>query len=697
MQKDFSTQDIRYLKGVGPKRAAILNSIGIASIEDALYYFPRGYEDRTKINTIADLRLGEYQTVKAKVLRFYERRSLKQSRLRILEALVEDESGRISCVWFNRPYLRKYIQPDKQLLLYGRIEPYGKRLQMQNPDYEITRENERKDSLNYARIVPVYPLTDRLSQRGFRSLIKSIIDKYLPVLGDILPYDIRKRHNLLNIVSSILNMHFPQTAPLQGLAYKRIIFEECFLLQLLFGLKRLKGNRTRGISHRLNEEFLGQFIKSLPFNLTGAQTRVLEAIRKDMASANIMHRLLQGDVGSGKTVVALYACLIAVSNGYQAAFMAPTEILAHQHYQNIKDSLTKIRCQGRLLKVGLLTSSLKKKDKEKLLSEAAAARIDILVGTHALIQDDVSFKSLGLAVIDEQHKFGVHQRLGILAKSNNPDCLIMTATPIPRTLARVIYADMDVSILDELPPGRIAVKTYFIDEGRRQWAYDLLRGELKAGRQGYIVYPIIDESDTLDLNSASLMYENLKELVFKEYKVGLIHGRLKQKERVNIMRGFKDADIKLLVSTVMIEAGIDIANASVMIVEHADRFGLSQLHQLRGRIGRGSHESCCILISDAKTEESSLRLEAMVNETDGFKIAQRDLELRGPGEFFGVRQHGMPELRVNPLENLEQLRLAREEARKLLQADPNLSSRQNQGLANVLRRRFPDYERLCLS
>ena len=688
LMNDVSAIDIRYLKGVGPKRAGLFNKLGVYFVEDLLYYFPRRYEDRSRISSISRLRIGESQTVRVRILRTYERRSFKQRNLSVFEALVEDTTGRMPCVWFNQPYLRNYLKADTEVVLYGRPAIHGKSFQMQNPEYEIVEDDKTAVNLNYGRIVPVYSLTEELSQRMFRRLIRACLDEYLPRMSEILPYDIRKRNNLLNIVSSILNMHFPQDAASQGRAYKRILFEECFLLQLIFGLKRQKGAQVKGTSHRIEEDLLARFEDSLPFKLTSSQKRVIQEIRADMSLPKPMHRLLQGDVGSGKTVVALYACLIAASNGYQSAFMAPTELLAEQHYQNICSLAPGLRA-------GLLVSATPKKEKEKVLKDLKNGEIDILAGTHALIQMGVEFKNLSLAVIDEQHKFGVHQRLSMLAKGANPDCLIMTATPIPRTLAMVIYSDLDVSTLDELPAGRLPVKTYLVQEEKRQWAYDFACRSIKEGRQAYIVYPIIEESENLDLKSAVSMYEELSQGVFKEFKVELIHGRLKPRKRSRIMRSFKEGKTDILVSTVVIEVGVDVANSSVMVIEHAERFGLSQLHQLRGRIGRGQYESHCILIGSPDTQEAGLRLKAMVEESDGFRIAQRDLELRGPGEFFGVRQHGLTGLRVNPLEDIEQLHIAKQEAESLLKLDPALELKPNQGLSCALRARFPDYDKLA--
>lgn len=700
------TDDIRYVKGVGPSRARLLGRLGINIIEDIFYYFPRRYEDRTRFNEIAGLKIGEYQMVRGKILKGGQRLSYHNKGIKIFKIMVEDNSGRLACVWFNQPYLRNYLKEGEEVVLYGRADFFSGELQFQNPEYEIAGE-KAEENLNYGRIIPLYPLTENLSQRAFRKIVKFCLDKYISCLSDALPYDIRRRNSLQNIAEAIINTHFPKDIASQEASYRRIVFEEYFLIQLLFRLKRLEAERAEGIEHKVNQPLLDEFVASLPFELTGAQKRVISEITVDMASMKPMHRLLQGDVASGKTIVALYASILAVSGGYQVAFMVPTEILAEQHIQNIRSYINAYSQKNRPVNpvrelsgfsngvnTALLTSGIKKPQKEKLYGDIKNGKVDIVVGTHALIQAGVGFKNLGLVVIDEQHKFGVYQRLDMLSKGNNPDVLIMTATPIPRTLAMALYSDLDISTIDELPGGRQPVKTYVVGEGKRGWVYDFLRENLKKGRQAYIVYPIIDESEKLDLKAASTMYEDLKDNIFKEFKVGLIHGRLKQKQRNEAMQSFKDGQIDILVSTVVIEVGLDIPNASVMVIEHAERFGLAQLHQLRGRVGRGAFESFCILLASASSQEASLRLEAIAIESDGFKIAEKDLQIRGPGEFFGSRQHGIPELRVNPLGNLELINTVREEARSLLAVDPSLQSRQNAGLFQTLQRRFPEFQKL---
>ncbi|MFA5096849.1 MAG: ATP-dependent DNA helicase RecG, partial [Candidatus Omnitrophota bacterium] len=494
-------------------------------------------------------------------------------------------------------------------------------------------------------------------------------------------------NNLLNLAKSLLNIHFPEDLDAQKAAYNRLSFEEFFLFQLPLVLRKLKKKDKAGIRHRVDGKLVSDFISGLPFELTDAQKKVLAEIKMDMSLPRPMQRLLQGDVGSGKTVVATAACLMAAQGGYQAAFMAPTEILARQHFE-------KIRSQEKQIAAALLTGSAGKKEKDAIYQEISAGKIDLVIGTHALLEEGVQFKNLGLVVIDEQHKFGVGQRCLLPAKGPNPDILIMTATPIPRTLAITLYGDLDVSVINELPPGRLPVKTFLFEQARREEAYQLAKQELRKGRQVYIIYPVIEDSYAMDISGAKKMYAELRSGEFRDFKLGLIHGRLKQEEQDKIMAGFKAGKIAMLISTTVLEVGIDVANASCMIIEHAERFGLSQLHQLRGRVGRGRDASICALVSDAGTDEARARLEAMVKYCDGFRIAEEDLRIRGPGEFFGRAQHGLSELKIaKPLAQMQLLKRAREEAIKLLAADPRMESRQNSLLKEKLLRRFPGYER----
>jgi len=687
---------LQYLKGIGPGRAKSFSSLGINTIQDLLYYFPRRYEDRTKFIPISKLQEGQSYTIKVQVLAKGEHQSFRRKAFSIIEVAVGDSTGKIYCVWFNQPYLKEYFKVGETLILYGRIEQYAGRLQMNSPEFEVI-SSEADESLNIGRITPIYSLPKAMTQRRLRQIIKYVLDEYLPQINDFLPFDIRSRNNLLNLARSLINIHFPDNSDMQNEAYRRLSFEEFFLFQLPLVLRKSKKKEKAGIAHRVDAELIDAFIEGLHFRLTLAQEKVIEEIKSDMAKPPAMQRLLQGDVGSGKTVVATIASLIAIQGGYQAAFMAPTEILARQHYEKISFQLSALSCKLKEIKVGLLTSSMNKKQREKIYKGIEEGRINLIIGTHALIEESVKFKNLGLIVIDEQHKFGVGQRALLPAKGANPDVLIMTATPIPRTLAITLYGDLDVSIINELPAGRFPVKTMHFTQDNKPSAYEIAKVQLRLGCQVYIVYPVIEESYALDIAGAKKMYGKLKSGEFKEFNLGLIHGRLKQSEQDEIMLKFKQKELDLLVSTTVLEVGIDIANATCMIVESAERFGLSQLHQLRGRVGRGKQESFCILISDAETPEAKARLAAMIKYNDGFRIAEEDLKIRGPGEFFGRRQSGLSELRIaNPLTQMQLLKKAREEAGKLINTDSRLGLRQNLGLREKLLQRFPEYENLMM-
>ena len=697
---------IRYLKGIGPKRAQVFSGFGIKTILDLFYYFPRRYEDRTNLVTVSSLKEGEIQTIKVRVLALGEHNSWRRRSFSITQAEVEDDTGRVSCVWFNQPYLKRYLNPGKEMILYGKVERYSGRLQMSNPEYEFLSDEPRPslksnlasneglgeavDMLSMGRLVPVYSLPEGLSQRAIRKIMKTALDEYLPKLNDSLPYDIRSRNGLENLAKSLINIHFPESFESQKKAYTRLAFEEFFLFQVPLILRKLKRENKKGIAHKVEGRAVEAFLSELPFKLTHAQEKVIGEIKSDLASSMPMQRLLQGDVGSGKTIVATVASIMAIQGGYQVAFMAPTEILARQHYEKIKS-------QAKGIKISLLSSSTDKKIKDKALRDIKEGRMDLVIGTHALLEAEVIFKNLGLVIIDEQHKFGVGQRALLPQKGLNPDVLIMTATPIPRTLAITLYGDLDVSIINELPPGRAETKTILLDRSRRNEAYAIAKEELKQGHQVYIIYPVIEESLALDISGAKKMHAELKSNEFKEFKLGLVHGKLKQEEQDKVMSAFKNKKLDILVSTTVLEVGIDIPLATCMIIEYADRFGLSQLHQLRGRVGRGSNVSFCLLISDAQTQESSFRLGAMVKYSDGFKISEEDLKIRGPGEFFGREQHGLSELKIaDPLTQMQLLKRAREEAVKLLNLDPHLEARQNQLLKESLLYKFPEYEKLIL-
>ena len=670
----------RFVKGVGPSRLSVLNRLGIETIQDLLYCFPRRHEDRSRIKKVGEIRPWNLETIKVKVLTFGERISKKG--MNIFQVAVGDSTGVIHATWFNQPYMKDKFKIGQELILYGKVERYNF-LQINNPEYEILT-GTKEDMVHMGRIVPIYPLTANLNQRWFRNIMKFTVDNYADEIVDILPFEMRKRNNLMALKEAVRNIHFPSSDIVLKNARERIIFDEFLILLTGIALKRasIKIDLT-GYSHKLEGDLIQKFKKSLAFQLTKSQLKVISEIEEDMKSQKPMNRLLQGDVGSGKTIVALCGLMLTVQNGYQGALMAPTEILAEQHYRNINEMV-----KGLGVKVLLLSGDLKEEERSRRRHMIEIGEADIVIGTHALIQEGVNFKKLGLAVIDEQHKFGVMQRALLKSKSENPDILVMTATPIPRTLALTVYGDMDVSIIDELPPGRGEIKTLYFEEKNREKAYKLAEEQIKIGRQAYIVYPIIDESEKSDLRAAIKMHKDLS-VRFPDLKIGLLHGRMKSKEKEDIMHDFKDCKIDMLVSTIVVEVGVDVSNASVMIVEHAERFGLSQLHQLRGRIGRGKHLSYCILVSEPKSDDAKHRISAMLKTQDGFKIAEEDLEIRGPGEFFGTKQHGLPELKIaNIIRDKEILEIAKTEAFDLIRRDRFLRLPENRLIRDNLLSKF---------
>jgi len=680
VKKQDATTDIRYLKGVGPKRSDILKKLGINTVEDLLYYLPRRYEDRSNFTLIKDLKVGEFQTIKGGVLTSGVHRTKRG--INIFQLALGDKTGVIYCIWFNQPFLKNFFKNGQEIIMYGKVEKYDKR-KIYHPEYEIVKEDA--DSLNMGKIVPVYPLTGEVSQRYMRFLTHEAISHFAFSIKETLPSNIKARNRLVDSRFAVRNIHFPVSFENLNRAYRRLVFEEFFILQLALALKK-KGVKTSspGIRHRLDARLIDSFKNLFSFELTKSQLKTINEIQIDMANPKPMNRLLEGDVGSGKTAVAIYALLLTVENGYQAAVMAPTEILARQHYINMSELLMPLG-----VNVRLLVSGLKEAKKAEIKNEIKKGEINIAIGTHALIWEDVAFRKLGLVVIDEQHKFGVAERQLLRKKGENPDVLVMTATPIPRTLALTVYGDLDISVIRELPKGRYPVTTYCVEEDKRQSVYRFIREEIKKGRQVYIVYPRIWSEEKGGLKAAAAMYNKLQEEVFPDLKMGLLHGRMSSLEKKTIMEKFKGKKIDILVSTTVIEVGIDIPNASCMVIENAERFGLSQLHQLRGRIGRGDYLSYCILLGRPKTESAKKRFVTMAETQDGFRVAEEDLELRGPGEFFGTKQHGLPELRFgNILRDFEIMEQARAEAFQLVAEDPNLANPRNLLIKRCLKNRF---------
>ncbi|MBI3610117.1 MAG: ATP-dependent DNA helicase RecG [Nitrospirae bacterium] len=693
---------VQYLKGVGPKRAEWLDRLGIRTLEDLVYFLPWRYEDRSRLKPVAGLTPGEEQTL-CGVVQSTHLTITSRRRFKIFEMVVSDDSGSILVKWFNQPYLQKLFKNGQRVMLTGKVNVnryrgYG--LEIENPIYEIL-DNEPASAggpaatvgLHTGRIVPIYHTTQGLTGRPIRSLIQAVLEEYASQLQEILPSSVIRSHRFPPFSEALTQAHFPLEGTSLALlnegrseAHRRLAFGEFFLLQLGLGLKRREAvEEPKGTAFQTDGPYLRQFLEGLPYPLTGAQKSVLEEIKRDMARPHPMNRLLQGDVGCGKTVVALAAMMIAADNGYQAALMVPTEILAEQHYLTVKQWLRPFK-----LPCLLLTSGQSKREMSKSLKAIAAGEPAFIIGTHALIQADVRFGRLGLAVIDEQHKFGVMQRALLKKKGYGPDILIMTATPIPRTLALTVHGDLDLSVIDEMPKGRAPIETRLYSESKRSRAYALLTEQMREGRQAYIVYPLVEESEKSDLKAAVKMADHLQRDVFPFLSIGLLHGRMPMEEKEKVMEAFKKRRIQILVATTVIEVGIDVSNATVMLVEHAERFGLSQLHQLRGRVGRGSHRSYCLLMAAAPvSEEAKRRLSTMVRSNDGFVIAEEDLAIRGPGEFFGTRQSGLPELRVaNILRDAKLLEEAREEAFRLLSIDPRLSKPEHAALKAALARKW---------
>ena len=684
---------IQYVKGVGPKLAKLFEKKGIRTVEDALYFLPRCYEDRRNLKKISELKTGRKETGFGEILlsgvAFYQNK-----RKRVFEAVVGDGSGVITLKWFagNERYLIDRFKKGRKLIFSGEVGWFRDQREIHHPDVEMVDEDIEKDYLNFKRIVPIYSETEGLHQRTLRKLIKNILDGYANELSSPIPQEIVERQDLIDFSEAFRRVHFPPDGESMEVlnnhrsdGHRRIIFDEFFFLELGLALKKRGLTLETGIPFQTDGTLAQRLLDLLSFQLTRAQDKVWAEIREDLERPHPMNRLIQGDVGSGKTVVALLASLYVVECGYQAAIMAPTEVLVEQHYLNLHRWVEPLG-----VKVALLTSSIKGSEREDLYDRIRRGDIQLVIGTHAVIQEAVEFQRLGLAIIDEQHKFGVVQRGLLKKKGENPDVLVMTATPIPRTLAMTIYGDLDVSLIDEMPPGRMPVETKVFHESARGRVYRIVEEEVRKGRQAFIVYPLVEESEKLDLKDATRMAEHLQKDIFPEFRIGLLHGRMKSDEKEAIMMEFKEGKIQILVATTVIEVGIDIPNASVMVVEHAERFGLSQLHQLRGRIGRGRYPSKCILLAQYRSsEEARVRLRAMERTSDGFQIAEEDLNLRGPGEFFGIRQSGLPDFRVAHLVRDTPILIeARKEAFQLIQEDPELAHPSHAALKNILRKRW---------
>ncbi|MFZ4508586.1 MAG: ATP-dependent DNA helicase RecG [Fimbriimonas sp.] len=714
--------EVQFLKGVGPRLAPAFAKLNLRTVADVLYHFPRRYEDRRNLPRIRDLVPGQFATIRGRITQVDARPT--RGGMMIIKATIRDASGSAFLVWFNQPWVRKALEHYRgEVLAYGQVKEGDYAPEIAAPEWE--KIDEDADPEEFARIVAVYPLTEGVTQRSVRSAVRSAIDKYVGSLADPLPESIRRENDLRPIVWSLRQMHFPEEERLRLMARRRLVFEEFLYMQLALAMRRAETQLEMGIGfpiaqllagaelpaaasartaasgelrdvsstlfaaeaavERDREPFWAQVGRMLPFTLTGAQQRVVGEILHDMAIPVPMNRLVQGDVGSGKTAVAACAMLAAVRSGYQAALMAPTEILAEQHAANLRRLFEPLGITVELL-VGKLGVAAKRKAAERTASGLAS----IAVGTHALIQDGISFRNLGLVIVDEQHRFGVRQRMALREKGmGNPDVLVMTATPIPRSLTMTMYGDLDVSIIDELPPGRREIKTHFKRPSERVEVFAAVAKLVASGRQAYFVCPMVSENEKMQAQAAEELHLRLSTQVYPDLRVGLLHGQMKSADKERVMDEFRRHELDILVSTTVIEVGVDVPNASVMVIEDANRFGLSQLHQLRGRVGRGVHQSFCVLIADAKSEDAQKRMDIMVATTDGFRIAEEDLRLRGPGELAGTKQSGNLDFKLADLvQDGEMLIQAREVAKRIVQADPKLEKPENQLMCERIQDRW---------
>lgn len=657
---------VQYIKGIGPKRSLYFKKIGVEIINDLLFLVPRRYIDYSDIFKIKNLQINNEATVIGKI-QLVELQKIK-NRVNLTKILLTDNSGSINIKWFNRPDLKKKFKVGDWLLISGKVSFFYDR-QFVNPLYEIISEEEIMEK-THGSIIPVYPLTEGLSLWDIKRAIKISLDACLDEIRETLPQSITKKHNLMSLSEAVYNLHFPTKIEKAIAARRRLVYDEFFFFELILAKRKMKFMNETGIPLKENGRLTEKFVRLLPFQLTKGQTEVIKSIVNNMEQFRPMNRLLQGDVGSGKTIVALYAMLVSVENGYQSVLMAPTEILAEQHFIVLSEILKKLNVESLLL-----TSSIKGDERQTTIQKIHSGEAQIIFGTHALIEEEIMFKNLGLAVVDEQHRFGVMQRAALVNKGINPDFLVLSATPIPRTIALTLYGDLDISMLKEKPPSRGEVITKIVNEKKKGTTFEFVRQEVSKGRQVFVICPIIEKSETLDLKSVNEVYQEITS-AFPECSVGVIHGRLKTAERMSIMNEFRCGNLSILVATTVIEVGVDIPNASVMLIEHPERFGLAQLHQLRGRIGRGAQKSYCFLFLNRYVPpETFERISFFEKNNDGFALAQKDIKLRGPGEILGKKQHGLPDIKIGDLEaDKDLLFLARDDAFELVKKDPEISS-----------------------
>ena len=692
----FLETEIQYASGIGPRRAAkLITELNIRNVRDLLEYYPRDYLDRGHFRSIYEVgRTGEYETIQGAVVNQSQFTPNRKGAQAVGKIAIYDQTGVAQLVNFGRRvgYLKGLLKVGTQVVVSGKFTRRNNEIQTTDFEFEVL-EAEDADLIHTGRIVPKYVLTAKLTQRMLRQWTKTLLDNYAGDYPEILPLDIRQQNQLIDRCTAIQEVHFPSSEGYKDAARRRLAFDEFFLLELGLEIKKQRWQtEEKGIAFQVEGELLDRFIEALPFQLTSAQKRVIAEIKSDMANGQAMNRLLQGDVGSGKTIVGVVAALCAIQSGYQGALMVPTEILAEQHTYNLSELLEPLG-----LKVVLLKSDLPKSERDEALAAIADGSAHVVVGTHALIQEGVAFHQLGLVIIDEQHRFGVMQRATLRDKGTTPDVLVMTATPIPRTLALTIYGDLNVSVIDELPPGRQKITTRWVKEADREKLYAQIEKEIQRGRQAYIVYPLVEESEKLEeIKAATEMADHFQTDVFPHLRVGLLHGRMRSVEKQDVMSRFKNREIDILVSTTVIEVGIDVPNASLMVIENAGRFGLSQMHQLRGRVGRGTHKSSCHLIIGPTTEDGIRRIKAMTRTNDGFELAEADLEIRGPGEFFGTRQSGLPDFKIaNILRDASLLEMAKSEANRLAKADPSLSQPAHQVLKQVLQMQWAGHLKMA--